>query len=112
MAAYRRVYDSRHLQAAKNRDQLRNPTLGNRVWANFTFLLSASVEAHCGGESSPAYTAIFGPLKIPLITCLLSSTVFGKLLQPEAIYRLDRRLVAGLSPGPQGEQLTALPEKP
>jgi len=28
MAAYRRVYDSRHLQAdAKNRDQLRNPAL-------------------------------------------------------------------------------------
>jgi len=24
---------------AKNRDQLRNPTLGNRVWATFTFLL-------------------------------------------------------------------------
>ena len=23
--------------AAKNRDQLRNPTLGNRVWATFTF---------------------------------------------------------------------------
>ena len=22
----------------KNRDQLRNPTLGNRVWATFTFL--------------------------------------------------------------------------
>jgi len=22
---------------AKNRDQLRNPTLGNRVWATFTF---------------------------------------------------------------------------
>ena len=39
MAAYRRVYDSRHLQAdCKNRDQLRNPTLGNRVWATFTFL--------------------------------------------------------------------------
>jgi len=30
MAVYRRVFDSRHLQAtAKNRDQLRNPTLGN-----------------------------------------------------------------------------------
>ena len=26
-------------QTAKNRDQLRNPTLGNRVWATFTFLL-------------------------------------------------------------------------
>ena len=38
MEAYRRVYDSRHLQAdAKNRDQLRNPTLGNRVWATFAF---------------------------------------------------------------------------
>ena len=25
---------------AKNRDQLRNPTLGNRVWATFTFTFS------------------------------------------------------------------------
>ena len=35
MAAYRRVYDSRRLQAdcQANWDQLRNPTLGNRVWA-------------------------------------------------------------------------------
>ena len=24
----------------KNRDQLRNPTLGNRVWATFTFFTS------------------------------------------------------------------------
>jgi len=41
MAAYRRVYDSRHLQAdcKKNRDQLRNSTLGNRVGATFTFYL-------------------------------------------------------------------------
>ena len=39
MAAYRRVYDS-HVTCrltAKNRDQLRNPTLGNRVWATSTF---------------------------------------------------------------------------
>jgi len=34
MAAYRRVYRSHLLQAdTENRDQLRNPTLGNRVWA-------------------------------------------------------------------------------
>ena len=26
---------------AKNRDQLRNPTLGNRVWATYTVLMSA-----------------------------------------------------------------------
>ena len=28
---------------AKNRDQLRNPTLGNRAWATFTFLRSVQV---------------------------------------------------------------------
>jgi len=40
MTAYRRVYDSRHLQAdCQELDQLQNPTLGNRVWATFTFLL-------------------------------------------------------------------------
>ena len=39
MAAYRRVYDSRHLQAdCKEPDQLRTPTLGNGVWATFTFI--------------------------------------------------------------------------
>jgi len=37
---------------AKNLDQLRNPTLGNRVWATFTFLSAAyefqpvAVETH------------------------------------------------------------------
>ena len=40
MAAYRRVYDSVTCRlTAKNRDQLRNPTVGNRVRATFTFLL-------------------------------------------------------------------------
>ena len=38
------VYDSRHQVTcrltAKNRDQLRNPTLSNRVWATFTFLVT------------------------------------------------------------------------
>ena len=41
MAAHRRVYDSRHLP--KNRDQLRNPTLGNRVRATFTFFIISGV---------------------------------------------------------------------
>jgi len=46
MAAYRRVYDSRHLQAdcqEPGRDQHRNPTLGNRAWATFTFYLQLLV---------------------------------------------------------------------
>ena len=34
MAAYRRVTCR---LTAKNRDKLRNPTLGNRVWATFAF---------------------------------------------------------------------------
>jgi len=32
---------------AKNRDQLRNPTLGNRVWPTFTFFISSSVKTRC-----------------------------------------------------------------
>jgi len=38
MAAYCRVYDSCYSRlTANNRDQLQNPTLGNRVWASATF---------------------------------------------------------------------------
>jgi len=32
---------------AKNRDQLRNPTLGNRVWVTFAFLSVAVASGHC-----------------------------------------------------------------
>ena len=32
---------------AKNRDQLRNPTLGNRVWATFTFFTTEHDESLC-----------------------------------------------------------------
>ena len=38
MAAYRRVYDSRHVQADCE-EPGSAPELGNRVWAIFTFLL-------------------------------------------------------------------------
>jgi len=40
MAAYRRIYDSRHLQAGvKNRISYGTRTLGNRVWATFYFFI-------------------------------------------------------------------------
>jgi len=41
MAAYRRVYDSRHLQAdCQEQGWAPEPyTLGNRVWATFTFTI-------------------------------------------------------------------------
>jgi len=36
MIAYRRVYDSRHLQAdCQEPGSVQEPTLGNRVWATF-----------------------------------------------------------------------------
>ena len=56
MAAYRRVLDSRHRRlTAKDRDQLRNHSLGNRIWATFTFLIMGDFEVwgdmlHDGGE--------------------------------------------------------------
>jgi len=47
MAAYRRVYDSRHLQADCQEPgstlKLRNPTLGYRVWATFLHLWRLSL---------------------------------------------------------------------
>ena len=55
MAAYRRGYDLGYVTCrltAKNRDQLRNPTVGNRVWATFYFNYcpdSCSVCSSSGG---------------------------------------------------------------
>ena len=46
MAAYRRVTHITCRLTAKNRDQLRNPTLGNRVWATFTFFILISYKNH------------------------------------------------------------------
>ena len=49
---------------AKNRDQLRNPTLGNRLWATFTFFsspLETSAQLLHGrgaADASPAHAAI------------------------------------------------------
>ena len=46
MVAYRWVYDSRHLQAdCQERDRLRNPAVGSRVWATFTFTLITYLQA-------------------------------------------------------------------
>jgi len=39
---------------AKNRDQLRHPTLGNRVWATFTYLHSVSIRTHQTRDGSLA----------------------------------------------------------
>ena len=41
---------------AKNRDQLQNPTLGNRVWATFTFL-NVQKEAKMQNASAGELTA-------------------------------------------------------
>ena len=51
MVAYRRVYDSRHLQAdCKEPGSAPNPTLGNRVWASFFVLTSVTSRRSLGLE--------------------------------------------------------------
>ena len=43
MAAYRRVYDSRHQQAdCQELGSAPEPSPGNRVWATFTFLTTTT----------------------------------------------------------------------
>jgi len=43
MATYHRVYDSRHLRLTdKDRDQIRNPTLGSRVRATLPLRLTSN----------------------------------------------------------------------
>ena len=46
---------------AKNRDQLRNPMLGNRVWATFTFYMPDIPVLHVEGSESPPITWFLGP---------------------------------------------------
>jgi len=45
MAAYRWTHVTCML-TAKNRDQLWNPTLGNRVWATFTFFTRTYIRVY------------------------------------------------------------------
>jgi len=58
--------------ATKNRDQLRNPTLGNRVWATFTFLVGF-------GLSSPFrfYRVLIGADRLQVDSKSFSETVPG-----------------------------------
>jgi len=50
---------------ANNRDQLRNPTLGNRVWTTFTFLMQDTQ------YSAPGRTAQYCNERVCLSVCLL-----------------------------------------
>ena len=53
MAAYRQVYDSVTCRlTAKNRDQLWNRTLGNRVWANCFIIAVQSLILVSHGRSA------------------------------------------------------------
>jgi len=53
---------------AKNRDQLRNPTLGNRVWATFTFLVSLASNNRLTRTS---VTILFRPLSQYKVRCFV-----------------------------------------
>ena len=64
---------------AKNRDQLRNPTLGNRVWATFTFLdAQTRRQKHTGRQTrSSRYSA---PVLRRSLTDLPSTTATPRVL--------------------------------
>jgi len=47
---------------AKNRDQLRNPTLGNREWASFTFLYTGWTKK-AGPQTHDHYSVKSQPIK-------------------------------------------------
>ena len=74
---------------AKNRDRLRNPTLGNRVWATFTFLPStdACVQYPSGGILRPTCRRIplfksdvFDVLNVFILTFLHRGNYFYVML--------------------------------
>jgi len=77
MAAYCQVYDSRHLQAAKNRDPLRNPTLGNRVGAtNLQMHVIFSVHVlHCI-LMRKSFIVFYIPIFSSTFTALLQICIF------------------------------------
>jgi len=97
MAAYRRVYDSRHLQlTAKNRDQLRNPTLCNRVWATFTFFKVKSCKEAYTDIAVRVYIAT--PLReltchmgSHSVTCHSKEVTFTPLPEPKLVLDIAPR---------------------
>ena len=88
MAAYRRIYDSRHLQAdCQNQDQLRNPTLGNRVWALHLLLIlpdpqwqKGSIPSRTLRRPAPCFltpNSLVGPPPLDLLARCLQSVLCG-----------------------------------
>ena len=75
MAAYRLT--------AKNRDQLRNPTLGNRVWATFPFF------------TRPTFTNFFMPVTYSRGSVLLWRQ-FSSCNLNEALVKIFFKVVAQL----------------
>ena len=89
---------------AKNWDQLRNPTLGNRVWASFTFnerrvavVEYGNVEGDVVGSGDRSYKFVMD------FRCTLDEPIYGayndNIYQQEALLRNVRRiLVRGSMP--------------
>ena len=77
-----------------NRDQLWNPTLGNRVWATLTFFVA------CEGADKPA--SITGTEKnsksfttttvFTVMSCLLAISVFAVIGLTVGIFHIKRKL--------------------
>jgi len=95
MAAYRRFYDSRHLQAGYQEPQEpesapRDPTLGIRVWATFTLFLQTAKHQAAVRAEAPSTKRRYGFQHVRQFASLsrtkssvLSCLVFNRPRRPE-----------------------------
>jgi len=71
MAAYHRLYDSGHLQAdCREPGSAPGPTLGNRVWATFTFSPLVVVRIRYGGQM---YTVVISGERGRCLPCRIDA---------------------------------------
>ena len=76
---------------AKNRDQLRNPTLGNRVWATIAFF-SVATYSRCDGIFINDFVANL-PLSLPVKEFRKSVNIWGSYGQEFSVVFFDSRCI-------------------
>ena len=80
---------------AKDQDQLRNPTLGNRVWATFTFFTYLRVLAACSIAGAASRTDLVRSVVVACSRLQLSVELGRRASEPSRV-RLSLRLLLRL----------------
>ena len=79
---------------AKNRDQLRNPTLGNQVWATFTFNLPITTNDHYIIQNLLPTTSLQCNITNSTASDLHPDTYLTAGLYPDKQYHCTKTLVS------------------